>query len=148
MMMKTNLGLIIKKAEADLKKDLARKSAKALKTKKATNPLQIIEPVLAKIGNKLKNGKWKLHIPSIKEHTTFAKPNDRRTKRRPIVAYFQGSGAEPYEIKAHELHGLSCSCKSWLYWMDKKKDAFAQMDDKVVRRTCKHTREAMKHIGW
>lgn len=52
---------------------------------------------------------------------------------RPILAWVQGSGKEPYIIKAHERYGMSCNCPSW---------KFNHHGD----RTCKHTVKVREHI--
>jgi hypothetical protein len=72
------------------------------------------------------------HIILKSQVMAHAKINpETKRQNRPVIATVQGS--KEYEIKSHEVYGLSCSCPSWVY--NQRRD-----------RTCKHTDKVEKYV--
>lgn len=67
------------------------------------------------------------HIPQAKINPYTERLN------RPTIALIQGSKNTPYEIKLHELYGLSCDCPSWIH-------------NQRGNRTCKHTEKIKQKL--
>ena len=106
--------------------------------KKATKQIQDLSKQLETLRKKeqkvtrLKKGEIKLFVDVLRNPEPIINPITNRVNR-PVVALVQGSEYEPYQIKIHEAHRLSCNCPSWIY-------------NQRGNRTCKHTDQVEQKI--